>query len=46
VESSPVIVSECNASFQLAQLLINSKQAIIHPLLKKQMLDSNDQNTY
>ena len=43
---APVISRMCNASFEQSTLLINSKHAIVRPLLKKSSLDPNDPNSY
>ena len=43
---APVLARMCNASFQQSALPINSKHAIVRPLLKKSSLDPNDPNSY
>ena len=43
---TPVIAGMCNASFQQSVLPLNSKRAIVRPLLKKSSLDPNDPSSY
>ena len=43
---APVIARMCNASFEQSTLPMDSKRAIVRPLLKKSSLDPNDLNSY